>query len=406
MNAVIVCDYADVNGGAAKVAIESARGLAEAGHWVVFVFAVGPVSAALSHPRISLRQINVPDVWKRANRLAAAVQSVWNVKARHALEGILGDLSPSQTVVHFHQWTKALSPAVLLAPRKRGFVAIATLHDYFIGCPNGAYYLYPKARPCTLRPLSVACVLTACDRISYGHKAVRIVRQLATHWALLRSGESLAFLNVSAASARIVERLSKGQRPRYVVRSPVSVAKEPPVAVADNSEFVFVGRLTEEKGIRALAALARKAGIPLTIIGDGPLLAELKTLGGTVKCTGWLDGEKLTAALRNARALVFPSRWYETTGLVVLEVLARGVPAVVSGRTAAVDFVDHGENGLIFDPDDEAQLLECLCVLGADSTAARMGREAYRRYWAAPLLRSAHTRMLETVYREILGATE
>ena len=68
-----------------------------------------------------------------------------------------------------------------------GLPAAVTLHDYFLACPNGAYYRYRDAKPCALRPLSAACVMTQCDRVGYAHKAVRVARQIATGRAIAPS---------------------------------------------------------------------------------------------------------------------------------------------------------------------------------------------------------------------------
>jgi glycosyltransferase involved in cell wall biosynthesis len=401
--AVVVCDFGDVNGGAARVAIDSARGLAESGYDVIYVCAIPPISARLDHPRITVRCIALANVWDRANPLAAAAQGIWNFRARRALEAILEPLPRDHTVVHFHQWTKALSPSVLLAPLRRGLPAIATLHDYFMVCPNGAYYHFPAAQPCRLKPLSVRCTIAGCDRIGYAHKFIRVLRQWATRAALARCGSSLRILNVSAKAGSIVEPFLPPSHARFVVHSPIDIPAQPAVEVARNQEFVFVGRLTEEKGVRLLAEVARDAGLPLTIVGDGPLMPELQRVGGSVRCTGWLEGAALAAVMARARALVFPSTWYETAGLVVIEGLARGIPAIVSRRTAAVDVVADDINGLSFDPEDRSALLACLRRLGDDATVARLGREAYRRYWSDPPTIASHARHLLAVYERLLG---
>jgi len=402
MHIVIVCDYGEVNGGAAKVAVLSARGLADAGIAVTYVCSIAPVSALLNHPRITVHCLKLESVWEKRNPLVAAAQGIWNRRARRALEAILDSL-PDETVVHFHQWTKALSPSVLLAPLRRGFPALASLHDYFIVCPNGAYYLFPAAAPCRLAPMSARCIAANCDRCSYLHKLVRVIRQWATRAAIGRCGETLRSLSVSPFADSVVAPFMLPSGDRFVVRSPVETAREPPVPADRNAEFLFIGRLTEEKGVRLLAQVANQAGLPLTVVGDGPLLDELKRIGGAVRCTGWLDSPALAGVFKRARALVFPSTWYETGGLVVLEALARGIPVIVSRTTAPVDFVDDGVNGYVIDSNDRAALLARMQSLLDDSVAARMGAEAYHRYWTNPQTPEVHTRNLLAVYRRLLS---
>jgi len=176
--------------------------------------------------------------------------------------------------------------------------------------------------------------------------------------------------------------------------------------IAENSDFVFVGRLTEEKGVRMLAEVAHDANLPLAIVGDGPLLEELRQFKGSIRCTGWLDGPAMTEVLKRARALIFPSTWYETGGLVVLEALAHGIPVIASRITAPADFIAEGVNGYVIDSGDRAALLDRLRKLADPAVANRMGAEAYRRYWADPQSAAVHTANLLAVYRRLLAEKE
>ena len=400
---VIVSDFGEVNGGAAKVAVTSARGLAEAGSSVTYVCAIAPVSPLLDHPRIAVRCLDFDSVWTQRNPLTAAMQGIWHGRARTALESILSGLATHDTIVHFHQWTKALSPSVLAAPALRGLPSVVSLHDYFFVCPNGAYYNYAKARPCDVAPMSASCVIAQCDRHGVMHKAVRTLRQSGTSRATARAGASLSVLNVSPFAAQVTDRFIATEHARFVVPSPIEIEAGPAVAVADNESFLFAGRLTEEKGVRLLAEVARDAALSLTIAGDGPLLKALQQIGGRVNCTDWLDAHALNAAMRKSRALVFPSTWYETGGLVVLEALAQGIPVIVSRNTAAAAFVEDGVNGYVVDPGDAQALRDSMLKLADKERASRMGAAAYRRYWADPQTIAVHTERLLFVYRTIMA---
>ena len=403
MQIVIVSDFAETNGGAAKVAVTSARGLAEADVAVTYVCGSAPVSPVLSHPRIDVRCLDLADVWRKRNPLAAAQEAIWYRRARTALEEILADLPADETVVHFHQWTKAFSPSVLSVPVRRGLPSVVSLHDYFLVCPNGAYYRYAHAAPCERRPMSLSCVASRCDRMSYAHKAVRVLRQAATARAVQGAGATMSVLNVTRFAAEVVDPFIAKDHARFTVRSPVDVERGSPVPVTENNSFVFAGRLTEEKGVRLLAEAARDAALELTICGDGPLLAELRRLGPPIECTGWLDAAALSAALRHGRALVFPSTWYETGGLVVAEALAQGIPVIASRSTGAAAWIENGVNGFLIEPGDASALRAAMMALTDDDIARWMSERAYELYWAKPSNKEAHTEQLLAVYREVLA---
>ncbi len=385
------------------MAIASARGLAEAGIPVLYVCATGPIAPELEHPRITVRCLNIQSVWKHTNPAAAAARGIWNGRALAELEAILAHLPAAETVVHFHQWTKSFSPSVLAAPSRRGLAGLVSLHDYFLSCPNGAYYRFPEGEPCDLTPMSGACLATRCDSRSTVHKAVRVARQVATTRALARVGSTLSVLSVSPFAEQVIDKFLPPRLRRFVLRSPIEIPRDAPVAVADNAQFVFVGRLTVEKGVRQLARVARDTGLPVTFAGDGPVLEELRRFGPPVTCTGWLDADGLETVLRQARALMFPSTWYETGGLVVLEALARGIPALVSETTAAADFIIDGRNGFLVDPFDGDTLRNRMLDMADDARVRRMGQDAYARYWADPQSMHKHVTGLLDIYRTILS---
>ena len=110
------------------------------------------------------------------------------------------------------------------------------------------------------------------------------------------------------------------------------------------------------------------------------------------------------AALDEARCLVFPSLWYETYGLVVTEAAARGVPAIVSGISAASERVTDGVEGWHF-PAGDVDVLARLLRQAMDNTAVqRAGQAAYDRFWRDPPTRERHCQELLKIYREVLLA--
>jgi Glycosyl transferase 4-like domain len=174
MHVVIVSDFAAVNGGAARVAIDSARGLAEAGIDVTFACAIGEISPVLDHPRIEVARFAMDDVWQMGSKLAAARQGIWNAPAHAFLKNLFGRVARAGSVIHLHQWTKAFSPSALAAAGESGLPVMVSMHDYFSFCPAGGYYDFQAGKPCSKAPMGAACLASNCDRASYAHKLVRL----------------------------------------------------------------------------------------------------------------------------------------------------------------------------------------------------------------------------------------
>ncbi|MBJ7455520.1 MAG: glycosyltransferase [Thermoleophilia bacterium] len=140
---------------------------------------------------------------------------------------------------------------------------------------------------------------------------------------------------------------------------------------------LYVGRLSAEKGLLALAdsfrrAAAARPGLHLALVGDGPGRAEIEAaLAGTPhRFLGVLKGEELASAYASADLFCLPSET-ETFGQVVTEAAASGLPAVVIGRGGAAELVADGETGLLCPPGDPVALAAAIAVLH-DNTAMRI----------------------------------
>lgn len=395
MRVVIVSDFGSVNGGAAKVAIESARGLAEAGVEIVFACAIGPVSERLDHPLIEVALFPGEEVWQVGGRIAAARQGIWNAAAHEFLTSLLAAQPRGETLVHLHQWTKAFSPAAIAAAGESGLPVAITMHDYFSFCPVGGYFDFKAGAPCTLKPMSAGCITANCDRASYVHKLVRVARQWRSDHAM-RSLRAPLFIHVSEFARRFAEPFLPKHARHVVVENMMEAEKRPPADVATNRHALFLGRFTQEKGVLLLAQATRDAGMPFRLVGDGDpaIRAEIARLNPQAVFAGWVPSAAVSQELRAARCLVAPSLWYETGPLTVMEAMAQGVPPVVTRTMGAAERVEHARTGLVVPASDLGALTASIEVLGDDTQAARIGLAAHEAYWRHPLTLERHVERL------------
>jgi glycosyltransferase involved in cell wall biosynthesis len=400
---VISNDFGHVNGGAAQVALSSAIALARRGLSVTAFVAVPPVTPDLGASGVRVVCTEQHDILSDPDRRRAAVKGIWNRNAARMMGSLLASLPPARTVVHVHGWTKALSSSIVQAAITGGFKVICTLHDYFAACPNGSFFNYPHNHICHLRAMSVRCLASNCDVRSYHHKLWRVARQ-AVQQTVGRTPRGIsAFIALSRLSRDVlVPYLPKGARV-YQVENPIDVPKGEPARVGENDAFVAVGRLASEKGPHLFATAAAQLRARAVFIGDGPQRAEVATICPAMEITGWQPHAEVLAQMRRARALVFPSVWYEAQPLVVLEAAALGLPAIVADTCAARDMVADGETGLWFTGGDAADLAERMSRLTVPGTAEMLGRAAYERYWAAPPTLERHIQRLLEVYEDVLA---
>ena len=403
LHVAVLAEFAAATGGAEKVAVESARALAEAGVAVTFIQAVaGPVDPLLDHPRVARLCLGLPDVWSLPAWRGAA-EGIWSGEAARRLARALDGLPRTPDAIHLHQWTRALSPSVLPVLARSGAAVAVTLHDYALACPNGVYYRFDRAEPCALTPLSTGCLAAGCDPRSRGHKLVRVARSAALRVAA--GGNRLDVVHVCEASrARVAALAGRMHLRHHRIDNPVRVERRDPADPAQGDAIVYVGRLTPEKGADLLAEAARAAGLAAVFVGAGPMEDALRARGD-VEVLGWRSPEAVAALVRErARAVCAPSRWYETGPLTVYEALAQGIPVVASNRAGAAERVLDGVTGFTVAP-TVAALADAVRRLRADELVRRLGAAAHARYWAAPTTLAAHARALIALYGRMRDKT-
>ena len=174
--------------------------------------------------------------------------------------------------------------------------------------------------------------------------------------------------------------------------------------------LLFVGRLTEEKGVRVLLDATRKNALPLPlkIVGTGPLDEEVAHVAAQGKVE-WLkqrSREDVTQLMKDATALLFPSTWFEGMPMVILEGLATGLPIIASDLGSMPELVKNGENGVLFTPGDgEALSLAATRVCNNRELQEQIHRRA-RASYLEHFEPTRNTNQLLLIYEEALRVPE
>jgi glycosyltransferase involved in cell wall biosynthesis len=336
---VVVNDYAIINGGATRVAVTTAIALAQAGLTVHFFASVGPADPSLEAAGVRVTLLN-GEPYNRGSRLKSSISGIWDKRAASSFRNLLLQLDRKRTVVHAHTFRDALSPSVISAAIDLGFPTIYTAHEYSLGCPYGTFFDFRKNAICPLRGLSGDCLRTHCNTGSYVTKLWKYGAQYEFAKVAKIPHRLSHVVFVTACSQDILRPyVPEGVR-TTVVANPLDFEISEGSQMGETSPFLFVGFLSAHKDPLTPARAALAMGAPMTFIGEGPLADEIKQINPGAKLTGWLSSNLVAQEMRNARALIFSSIWYETQGLTIMEAAASGLPSIVSDKCIAGYQVD------------------------------------------------------------------
>jgi glycosyltransferase involved in cell wall biosynthesis len=314
-------------------------------------------------------------------RLRAARDCVWSADSAEAMRACIRHFRPE--VVHVHNTLARLSPAIYWAAAASGVPVVQTLHNYRLACPQAMFLRAGRiCQDCVGRP-PLPAVAHGCYRGSRS-QSLAVATMLTTH--RLIGTWSRKVRRYIALSRFCRDQFVAAGLPQEKIRIKPNFAgagsSAPPPAVPEPSDrapghFLYVGRLSPEKGISVLArALEHDAGLRCDVIGTGPAAPALAGLPNA-NLAGWQERAAVARHMDEALALVVPSIWFEPFGLVAVEAFARGLPVIAANIGSLPEIVTPGRTGLLVEPGDPQDLARKMrWALEHPSEMRRMGRAA------------------------------
>jgi glycosyltransferase involved in cell wall biosynthesis len=330
--------------------------------------------------------------WPLTRKAALPVSSVHDVGARRSLARHLARSRPD--VVHIHNTFPVLSPSVLDACAEAGVPVVVTLHNYKLLCASGDFFR--DGRPChdCADGRWGPAVRHGCYRGSTA-ATLPVVMGLALNrqrWRTLVA----AFIFISAAERDLMAGLRLPPE-RLFVRHNFVPPPAPPSAAPDHA-VAYVGRLDDAKGVPLLIAAWTafrerwpESRLRLDVAGGGPLDATVRRWAESrdeVRVHGLLTREDAATLIAGSLAVVVPSLWEETFGLVAVEAMAAGVAPIAPARGSFPELIRDGVDGALLPPGDPSALAEALHDADRDPqrwhAMGRAGRQSYVERFQAP----------------------
>jgi|LAHS01.1.fsa_nt_gb glycosyltransferase involved in cell wall biosynthesis len=349
---IIANDYDFVQGGASSVALQEANLLFSRGIHVVFLSGVSKPEKSILNPKIESFFVEKYDPLTSKNKLNSAIKGIYNFKAVSVLKKILRKYPHS--ILHIHGITKILSVSIVQLCHKRHVPVILTAHDYLSICPNGVLFNYKSNKICQISGFDKKCRKCPCDSRNMTFKKYRYLRFFVQEKLLHIRQKIDKVFTISDFSQKILLDYHAFPANRMVrINNPCSFSNITYENIKKRESFyLFVGRLSREKGIWEICEEFSMTSERLVVAGSGPEEKELIAKFSNslnISFLGWCSSERIKKLMLASKALVFPSLWYECAPLTVIEALSSGLPCVVSKYCAAKDYISP-KNGIIFDP--------------------------------------------------------
>ena len=394
-NIVIACDYAYIEGGASKVAILSAIALSKCAKYnIIYVAGCGEPCEELKGEKITIITLKEPDIL-HSNKIKAFFTGIYNNKIYEYVSDFLSHLNPEETIIHIHTWTKVLTSAIFKAANDCGISIFLTLHDYFLVCPNGGCFNYKTNKICEKTPMSFSCISANCDSRNYIYKFWRCLRQIKQN-KIIESAK-INYIFISEFQSVQISRRCKNLNRKFFIKNPIIINNRYRIKAEDNKIFLFIGRLSQEKGVILFCESVTRSNVKTLIIGDGQLKEMLSSKYKQIKFTGWINRDMIKKWISKARALIFPSLWYEGSPLTILEVQAYGIPCIVTQCSAAIDMIIHGVSGEIVTENIES-IRSAIERFKDDNYVKHLSKNTYKMFDESRIVGAEYANQLLSIY--------
>jgi glycosyltransferase involved in cell wall biosynthesis len=300
------------------------------------------------------------DQWPVAKKASLPARTIWSRETYRDLMAVLRERRPE--VVHVHNTFPLLSAAVLYACRDARVPVVATIHNYRLACANGAFFRHGTVCHDCAHGLPVRAVLHGCYRGSRAATAP-VALAMGLHRQAWRSLVS-AYIFISASQRDLLQGSDLTADRVFVRYNLIPSRSSPPIARMPT--VVYAGRLDEAKGVPLLMkgwdwylGKSGEPGLNLVIVGGGPLGDEVAAWASarpSVEMTGTVSRDRCAELISHARAVLLPSAWEETFGLVAVEAMAAGVPPIAAGHGSFTELITPGVDGVLFTPHDPSAL--------------------------------------------------
>lgn len=338
-------------------------------------------------------------IWQMLTR------SIYSFEVESVIKREIKDVKPDLVyIIHF---VNKLSPSVITGARKTGIPVVLRLSDYFLLCPRFDFMYEKKVCEECLTKGYVSCIKKRCVKGSLFASIIRVF-SMKFHKAINVYKGVYAFITPSEF---LKKKLSlNGFDEDKIHCIPTFTSSKTKVGNPEIGSYgLYFGRVTEEKGVETvIKAYEKLPEYTVKIMGDDTTEEATKLKNyvkkhkiKNVEFLGFKSGEELENIIKAARFTLIPSIWYDNLPNTALESFQYSKPVIASNIGSLPELVIDGENGYLFNPSDEEDLIKKIKMLDDDKLVKKMG-EASRRRLENRFSPNAHYEALMKVFNEAI----
>lgn len=331
--------------------------------------------------------------------VSLALQTLWSRSSSGSLTRLATEFRPD--LIHVHNTFPLISASLYWAAAEARIPVVQTLHNFRLFCLQAMLLRNGAICEDCLGKLPWRGVVRGCYRGSRLQSGV-LAGMLTLHRAL--STYRTKVTRYIALNEFCRRKFVEGGLPEHKVVIKPNFVDDPGIRASARQGFLFVGRLSAEKGISVLAEAARRCNvISVRIAGTGPESDRITEVPGLI-ALGALSGDRVMQEMAGAMALVMPSIWYESFPRTLVEAFACALPVIASRLGAMAELIEDGKTGLLFETGNAADLAHKMDWASANPGAMReMGANARREY-EAKYTPEINYRQLMAIYADAIAA--
>ncbi len=349
---------------------------------------------------------SIVEVWGKAK---AAISAIYSPSSRNLVSHAIAH--HRSDIVHVHNFFPLLSPAVYDACLSAKVPVVQTLHNYRLSCPKAMLFRNGQVcEDCLGKSLPLPGIVHGCYRGSPTQSAA--VAAMLTFHTLRGTWQNRVDAYITLTNFQKNKMVQAGlPEAKIYIKPNFVVAPDFPLETSKSNNYaLFVGRLSEEKGVATLidAYAQGNLSIPLKIVGDGPMgealrqQVQTKGLGEAIAFLGRQNKATVLELMHNAQFLVFPSIWYEGFPLTIAEAFACGLPVLAAKLGSMAEIVENKVTGLHFEVSNSQDLANKInWAISNPEALAAMGKNARCTYEAKYTPKVNYQQLIE-IYQQVI----